>query len=78
MSDALAPPLLSTTTGPVCTITLNRPAALNSFTADMHALRLPALEAAAADATVRVVVSEAREATTPLTMPTAAPPMEYE
>ena len=56
MSDALAPPLLSTTTGPVCTITLNRPAALNSFTADMHALLLPALEAAAADATVRVVV----------------------
>ena len=56
MSDALAPPLLSSTAGPVCTITLNRPAALNSFTADMHALLLPALEAAAADASVRVVV----------------------
>jgi 2-(1,2-epoxy-1,2-dihydrophenyl)acetyl-CoA isomerase len=40
----------------VCTLTLNRPSALNSFTAQMHALLLPALEAAAADASVRVVV----------------------
>ena len=40
----------------VCTLTLNRPAALNSFTADMHGLLLPALEAAAADAAVKVVV----------------------
>jgi 2-(1,2-epoxy-1,2-dihydrophenyl)acetyl-CoA isomerase len=48
--------LLVATAGPVCTITLNRPAALNSFTAAMHALLLPALEAAAADASVRVVV----------------------
>ena len=37
-------------------ITLNRPAALNSFTAAMHALLLPALEAAAADSTVRAVL----------------------
>jgi len=56
MSDVLEPPLLSATQGAVCTITLNRPAALNSFTAAMHALLLPALEAAAADAAVRVVV----------------------
>ena len=56
MSDVFEPPLLSATQGTVCTITLNRPAALNSFTAAMHALLLPALEAAAADAAVRVVV----------------------
>lgn len=40
----------------MCTLTLNRPAALNSFTAAMHALLLPALEAAAADPQVKVVV----------------------
>lgn len=40
----------------VCTITLNRPAALNSFNAAMHGLLLPALEAAALDSSVRVVV----------------------
>ena len=37
-------------------ITLNRPAALNSFTADMHGRLLAALEDAAADASVRAVV----------------------
>ena len=52
----LEAPLLVQTTDGVCTLTLNRPAALNSFTVDMHGLLLPALEAAAADATVRVVV----------------------
>jgi 2-(1,2-epoxy-1,2-dihydrophenyl)acetyl-CoA isomerase len=49
-------PLLVSTTDGVCTLTLNRPAALNSFTVAMHGLLLPALEAAAADAAVKVVV----------------------
>jgi 2-(1,2-epoxy-1,2-dihydrophenyl)acetyl-CoA isomerase len=44
------------TLGAVRTITLNRPATLNSFTAAMHAELLPALDAAAADASVRAVV----------------------
>jgi len=51
-----APPVLVATQDAVCTITLNRPASLNSFTAAMHALLLPALEAAAADPAVRCVV----------------------
>lgn len=56
-ADALsAEPILVQTTDGVCTVTLNRPAALNSFTAEMHARLLPALEAAAADPQVRVVV----------------------
>jgi len=42
--------------GPVRTITLNRPAALNSFTAVMHGQLLAALNAAAADEGVRCVV----------------------
>lgn len=54
-SEAL-PPVLVATSGAVRTITLNRPATLNSFTAAMHALLLPALDAAAADAAVRCVV----------------------
>jgi 2-(1,2-epoxy-1,2-dihydrophenyl)acetyl-CoA isomerase len=49
-------PVLVATAGAVRTITLNRPAALNSFTAAMHAELLPALDAAAADAAVRAVV----------------------
>ena len=53
MSDA---PVLVESRGAVRLITLNRPAALNSFTAAMHALLLPALEAAAADPAVRAVV----------------------
>ena len=56
MADAQDAPLLVATQGPVCTLTLNRPAALNSFTAQMHGLLLPALEAAAADPSVKVVV----------------------
>jgi 2-(1,2-epoxy-1,2-dihydrophenyl)acetyl-CoA isomerase len=48
--------VLVATTGAVRTITLNRPAALNSFTAAMHELLLPALNAAADDASVRAVV----------------------
>ena len=40
----------------VTTLTLNRPAAMNSFTGEMHGELLGALEAAAADAAVRCVV----------------------
>ena len=53
MSDT---PVLVDSQGAVRTITLNRPATLNSFTAAMHAQLLPALEAAAADPAVRAVV----------------------
>lgn len=49
-------PVLVARHGPVTTLTLNRPASLNSFTAAMHALLLPALQAAAHDSTVRAVV----------------------
>jgi len=50
------PTVLVAREGPVCLITLNRPAALNSFTAEMHGLLLAALNAAAEDAGVRAVV----------------------
>lgn len=50
------PLVLVTSHGPVRLLTLNRPAQLNSFTAAMHAELLPALEAAAADASVRALV----------------------
>jgi 2-(1,2-epoxy-1,2-dihydrophenyl)acetyl-CoA isomerase len=50
------PSILSTRDGAVCTITLNRPAALNSFTTAMHGELLAALNTAAADETVRCVV----------------------
>jgi 2-(1,2-epoxy-1,2-dihydrophenyl)acetyl-CoA isomerase len=53
MSDS---PILVESRGAVRLITLNRPAALNSFTSAMHAALLPALQAAAADAAVRAVV----------------------
>ena len=53
MSDAL---VLVTTHGAIRTLTLNRPAALNSFTAAMHRQLRAALDAAAADDTVRCVV----------------------
>lgn len=53
MSDS---PILVSTHGPTRVITLNRPAALNSFNAAMHAALLPALDAAAADAAVRAVI----------------------
>jgi 2-(1,2-epoxy-1,2-dihydrophenyl)acetyl-CoA isomerase len=48
--------VLLETRGAVRVITLNRPQALNSFTAAMHAELLPALQAAAEDASVRAVV----------------------
>ncbi len=48
--------ILTASHGAVRVITLNRPAALNSFTAQMHGLLLPALQAAADDAAVRALV----------------------
>ena len=61
MSDArlLSSPdalVLVAQAGPVRTLTLNRPAALNSFTGAMHAELRAALDAAAADEGVRAVV----------------------
>jgi len=53
MSDPL---VLITTDGPVRTLTLNRPAQLNSFTMAMHVELLAALDAAAGDASVRAVI----------------------
>jgi 2-(1,2-epoxy-1,2-dihydrophenyl)acetyl-CoA isomerase len=53
MSDDL---VLRADHGAVRVLTLNRPQALNSFTRAMHALLLPALDAAAADESVRCVV----------------------
>lgn len=53
MSDS---PILVAAQGSTRLITLNRPAALNSFTAAMHGQLLPALDAAAADTSVRAVL----------------------
>lgn len=50
------PLLLCTQDGAVRTLTLNKPATLNSFTAAMHGQLLAALDDAAADAGVRCVV----------------------
>lgn len=50
------PLVLATQSGAVRTLALNRPAALNSFTAELHAQLLAALESAAADNGVRCVV----------------------
>ena len=54
--SAPAASVLIGSAGAVRTITLNRPAALNSFTAALHAELLAALDAAAADEAVRCVV----------------------
>jgi 2-(1,2-epoxy-1,2-dihydrophenyl)acetyl-CoA isomerase len=57
MSSAdVAPSLLVAHHGSVRVLTLNRPAALNSFTAEMHGLLRAALDDAAADAGVRALV----------------------
>jgi 2-(1,2-epoxy-1,2-dihydrophenyl)acetyl-CoA isomerase len=53
MSQAL---VLSSQSGAVLTLTLNRPAALNSFTGDMHVELMAALNQVAANSTVRCVV----------------------
>jgi 2-(1,2-epoxy-1,2-dihydrophenyl)acetyl-CoA isomerase len=50
------PVVLHERTGAVLTITLNRPDKLNAFNDEMTALTIAALEAAAADSSVRVVV----------------------
>jgi 2-(1,2-epoxy-1,2-dihydrophenyl)acetyl-CoA isomerase len=50
------PTVLITTDGAVRTLTLNRPAALNSFTGQMHRELLAALDAAAGEEAVRAVV----------------------
>ena len=57
MSDALVlHSTLTTPAGAVRTLTLNRPAALNSFTGAMHQTLRALLDEAAADPTVRCVV----------------------
>lgn len=56
MSEPLVSLVLSSQRGAVRTLTLNRPAALNSFTTEMHRALLAELDAAAADASVRCVV----------------------
>lgn len=53
MSESL---VLAAQQGPVLTLTLNRPSALNSFTEAMHRALREALDAAAANAEVRCVV----------------------
>lgn len=53
MSQAL---VLSSQSGAVLTLTLNRPAALNSFTGDMHLELMAAFNQAAANTSVRCVV----------------------
>jgi len=50
------PLILSSQSGAVRLLTLNRPAALNSFTSAMHAQLLAALDDAAGDAAVRCVL----------------------
>lgn len=50
------PLILATTSGPVRTLTLNRPASLNSFTAAMHRELRAALDAVADDRSVRCLV----------------------
>ena len=55
-STDVAPSLLVASHGAVRVLTLNRPAALNSFTAEMHGLLRAALDDAAADAGVRALV----------------------
>jgi 2-(1,2-epoxy-1,2-dihydrophenyl)acetyl-CoA isomerase len=50
------PAVLVAISGGVCTITLNRPAAFNAFNEAMKGLLLPAVQAAAEDSAVRVLV----------------------
>lgn len=50
------PLVLASNSGAVRTLSLNRPAALNSFTTEMHAELMAALELAAQDDSVRCVV----------------------
>ncbi len=53
----MSEPLVLASRSALCRhLTLNRPAALNSFTTELHAQLLAALEVAAADTNVRCVV----------------------
>ena len=56
MAEPAESTLLTADEGPVRTLTLNRPAALNSFDGTMHRALLAALDAAAADVGVKAVV----------------------
>ena len=56
MSESASASVLVATQGAVRVLTLNRPAALNSFTAEMHGRLRGALDEAAADPSVRAVV----------------------
>lgn len=56
MTEPTEAPVLVATQDATRVITLNRPAALNSFTGAMHSLLLPALDDAANDAAVRAVI----------------------
>ncbi|MDH5540160.1 MAG: 2-(1,2-epoxy-1,2-dihydrophenyl)acetyl-CoA isomerase PaaG [Rhizobacter sp.] len=51
-----SPLVLSRKDGAVCTLTLNRPQALNSFTGAMHDVLMAELKAAAADTAIRCLV----------------------
>lgn len=55
-SSSVAPLVIASQSGAVRTLTLNRPAALNSFTSAMHAQLATALNDAANDSAVRCVV----------------------
>ncbi|HWT20077.1 MAG TPA: enoyl-CoA hydratase-related protein, partial [Variovorax sp.] len=50
------PSVLTSDAGAVRTLSLNRPAALNSFTTEMHGELMAALDLAAGDPAVRCVV----------------------
>lgn len=75
-------PILKSQTGAVRVLTLNRPAALNSFNGVMHSLLRAELESAAADAGVRCVVltgagrafCAGQDLSDPLVAPDAAQP----
>lgn len=56
MSAAREPTVIASAAGAVTTVTMNRPASLNSMTATMAAELLAALDRAAADRSVRCVV----------------------
>ena len=55
-SVPVAPLVLVTNDGAVRTLSLNRPNALNAFTAELHAELMAALNTAASDHSVRCVV----------------------
>ena len=60
MPPQATPPILVSQTEQVCTITLNRPEALNSLNVAAHEALLAALNEAAQNASVRAVVLAAQ------------------